>query len=271
MAARSAEREAAFLLPHLRPGMRLLDAGCGPGTITLGLAAAVAPGEVVGLERSPALVEQARALAAERGVANVRFEVGDAQALPFPDGSFDAAFESAVLEHVPDPARAVAELRRVLRPGGVVGLRDGDWGAGGGVVSEPADPLVEEAYALLARVWRRTGADPCVGRRHRALLHGAGFAGVVAGATANTAGTAEETRRAARGAGAAAPGGRGRGGDRRQGWADRARLEALAAACRAWGEHPGAFRASFWCTAVGWAPGPAPPGPAAEAEPEPSR
>ena len=84
-AARSAEREAAFFLPHLRPGMRLLDAGCGPGTITVGLAAAVAPGEVVGLELSPAMVEQARALASERGVANVRFEVGDAQALPVPD------------------------------------------------------------------------------------------------------------------------------------------------------------------------------------------
>ena len=163
MAARSAEREAAFLLPHLRPGMRLLDAGCGPGTITLGLAAAVAPGEVVGLELSPAMVEQARALAAERGVANVRFEVGDVQALPFPDASFDAAFESAVLEHVPDPARAVAELRRVLRPGGVVGLRDGDWGAGGAPVLEPPDPLVAEAYALVRAPVAAHGRRPLRG------------------------------------------------------------------------------------------------------------
>jgi ubiquinone/menaquinone biosynthesis C-methylase UbiE len=67
----------------------------------------LAPGEVVGLELSPEMVAQARALAAERGVANARFEGGDLLALPFPDTSFDAAFESAVLEHVPDPIHLV--------------------------------------------------------------------------------------------------------------------------------------------------------------------
>ena len=122
-----------------------------------------------------------------------------------------------------------------------------------------------EAYALVARVWRRTGADPCVGRRHRALLHQAGFTGVEAGATAATAGTAEETRRAAEAlARGLLDGPTGAEAVARE-WADRARLEALAAALRAWGEHPGAFRTSFWCTAVGWVPGPAPPGPAADA------
>jgi ubiquinone/menaquinone biosynthesis C-methylase UbiE len=92
MGQRTAAQNADFFLPHLRPGMRLLDAGCGQGSITIGLADAVAPGEVVGLDRDPEQVERARALAAERGVTNVRFEVGDAYALPFPDASFDAVF-----------------------------------------------------------------------------------------------------------------------------------------------------------------------------------
>src|SRR5215207_2615574 len=73
LSARTATREAAFFLPHLRPGMRLLDAGSGPGSITLGLAEVVAPGHVVGVDLQPAQVERARAIAAERGVANARF------------------------------------------------------------------------------------------------------------------------------------------------------------------------------------------------------
>src|SRR5262249_34936469 len=97
MAARTAAKEAAFFLPHLRPGMQLLDVGCGPGSITLGLAGVVGPGVVVGIDVDPTQVEQARALALERGVTNVRFEVADLYRLPFPDGSFDAAFAHTVI------------------------------------------------------------------------------------------------------------------------------------------------------------------------------
>ncbi len=72
-AARTASKEAAFFLPYLHPGMQVLDVGCGPGSITLGLAEVVAPGEVVGIDLQPAQIEQARASVAKRAVANVRF------------------------------------------------------------------------------------------------------------------------------------------------------------------------------------------------------
>src|SRR5437879_2234346 len=104
-----------------------LDAGCGSGGITLGLAEVVAPGETAGIDVAPSEVEVARALAAERGITNVRFETGSVYDLPFEDASFDAALAGNTLEHLCDPLRALKELRCVLKPGGIVGVRDPDW------------------------------------------------------------------------------------------------------------------------------------------------
>ena len=129
LSRRSAGKEAAFFLPQLRPGMRLLDCGCGPGSITLGLAAAVAPAPVVGVDLNAADIAAARALATRRGVSNVSFVVASVYALPFPDATFDAAFAHALLQHLGEPGRALKEVRRVLRPGGVAGLSDADYGS----------------------------------------------------------------------------------------------------------------------------------------------
>jgi SAM-dependent methyltransferase len=155
MAERRPEEWVPFLLPHLRPGMRLLDVGCGSGGITLGLAERVAPGDAVGVEIAPSEVELARRAAAARGVGNARFVVGSAYGLPFPDGSFDAALACNALEHLADPERALRELRRVLRPGGVVGVRDPDWTT---AVFSPPDPSAEGALALLLRVRAHNGS-----------------------------------------------------------------------------------------------------------------
>src|SRR5262250_1908224 len=89
-AQRTADEAAAFLLPHLRPGMRLLDVGCGPGSITRGLAQRLAPGEVVGLDLSRETLAAARADAAARGLTNLTYAEGSVYELPFPDASFDA-------------------------------------------------------------------------------------------------------------------------------------------------------------------------------------
>src|SRR5262245_36429606 len=107
LAARTASKDAAFLMPHLRSGMQLLDVGCGPGSITLGRGEVGAPGQVVGIDIQPALVEEARARAAAREVATARFEVADIYRLPFPDSSFDAVFANGVLMHLREPRRAL--------------------------------------------------------------------------------------------------------------------------------------------------------------------
>lgn len=250
MSRRIATVEAAFLLPHLQPGMRLLDFGCGTGSITAGLAGAVAPGEVVGVDIEPRQVEAARTLAAEQGVGNARFEVGSVYALPFSDGSFDAAFARSVLEHLADPVAALREVRRVLKPGGVIGVRDGDWGSR---IIAPPTPLIEEGYALYVRLWALNGGNANRGREQRALLRAAGFARIEASAGAEVMGTSEDVRRWASVAHAQIT--RPEFVERvvALGWADRERLGQIGAAFQAWGEHPDAFQGTLMCQAVAWA------------------
>jgi SAM-dependent methyltransferase len=165
---RSAAVSAGFLLPMLRPEMRLLDVGCGAGAITAGLVAGVA--EVVGIDASAAELERARGR-----VPAGTFVQADAEALPFEDASFDAALAHALLEHLPDPAAALAELRRVLRPGGVLGVASSDWS---GAVVEPRTPDVEAALAGHGELRRKAGGDPHLGSRLDRLVRDAGFAAV---------------------------------------------------------------------------------------------
>jgi ubiquinone/menaquinone biosynthesis C-methylase UbiE len=245
---RTAEHDAAFFLPYVRPGMRLLDCGCGPGSITLGLAARVAPAEVVALDLAQEQLDAAQALAAARGITNVRFQRGDIYALPFPAASFDAAFAHNVLEHLRDPLGALREMRRILRPGGVVAVRDDDWSA---YLLEPRSPLVEQGIDLILRVVEHNGGNFRRARHYRRLLREAGFVGIDAYATAGGSGTTEPVAHLA-GAmvrqlrdptfGAVVEA---------QGWADQATLSAIIAAIEAWAAAPNAYLAFMKPAATG--------------------
>jgi 2-polyprenyl-3-methyl-5-hydroxy-6-metoxy-1,4-benzoquinol methylase len=168
---RTAENSAAYLLPSLRPGLDLLDVGCGPGTITVDLAARVAPGRVVGLDLSPDPLDEARA-AAERAGVDVAFEVGDVYALEAADHSFDVVHAHQVLQHLTDPVAALREMARVCRPGGLIAVRDVDYAA---TTWFPADPELDAWLDLYSRVARRNGAEPDAGRRLLSWAHAAGL------------------------------------------------------------------------------------------------
>jgi ubiquinone/menaquinone biosynthesis C-methylase UbiE len=184
---RTAENSAGYLLPSLRPGLELLDVGCGPGTITLDLARLVAPGRVVGLDREEGVLAEARELGA--GTGNLEFAVGDVYALDFPDASFDVVHAHQVLQHLTDPVAALAEMRRVCRPGGVVAARDADYAA---MTWHPADPALDRWLELYHAVARANGAEPDAARRLLAWAHAAGFEDVTASAAAWCWSTLEE-------------------------------------------------------------------------------
>jgi ubiquinone/menaquinone biosynthesis C-methylase UbiE len=176
---RTAENSAAHLIPHLRPRMDLLDVGCGPGTITIDLAARVAPGRAVGVENVEAPLVDARAAAVESGV-EVEFRLGDAYALDFEDDSFDVVHMHQVLHHLTDPVAALRELRRVVRPDGLVSLRETDYE---GFAWYPASEGFDRWLATYLQLARGNGAEPAAGRRLRSWALEAGFSDVQSGAS----------------------------------------------------------------------------------------
>ena len=172
MRFRTAERSCGFFRQHIGPATRILDCGCGPGSITIGLARWAPDGQAVGIDIGADQLDGARARARDLGVTNVTFRQGSIFDLPFADGSFDVVFSQTVLFHVPHPEKALAEIKRVLRPGGLVALRDA---INASVFIWPDDPLVREISRVVRRGALRSGGNPDVGQELGTLLHAAGF------------------------------------------------------------------------------------------------
>lgn len=243
---RTAETRASFFIPHLRPGMRLLDCGCGPGSITVGLARIVAPGTVVGIDIEPKQIERARGRA-DAGTVSLHFQTGNIYDLPFPDASFDAAFAHNVLEHLSDPLKALKEMRRVLKPGGVIGVRDPYFGT---AVIEP--PLFKEKDALVLRVRELSGGSPYYARRQKQLFLDAGFVNIKAFAFVEYNEDDESTSDYAEAVAEVLNDPVTMTVAREEGLADERRLQEMIAEVLAWGRNPAAFRAVIDCAAVGW-------------------
>ncbi|MFE7447140.1 methyltransferase domain-containing protein [Streptomyces chartreusis] len=186
---RTAANSAAYLLDSLKPHMRILDVGCGPGTITADLASLVPDGQVTGVDRAPGILEQARATAAGRGVPNVDFAVADVHALDFPDATFCVVHAHQVLQHVGDPVGALREMARVTRPGGLIAVRDSDYGA---MSWYPPSRGMDDWLDLYRRVARANGGEPDAGRRLKSWALRAGLTDVTATSSTWTFSTEEE-------------------------------------------------------------------------------
>lgn len=170
--SRTAEEAAAFVKPFIRPDMRILDAGCGPGSITCGLAAWVTDGEVIGVDAASTVLDSARVRAAENRVVNVSFEQADVYRLGFPAESFDVVYAHQLLQHLSKPVEALQEFRRLLKPGGVVAVRDADYGT---MTHHPHERHLDRFFDIYARIARANGGEPNAGRRLLSWVSDAGL------------------------------------------------------------------------------------------------
>ena len=239
---RTADTHAQFLLEYLVPGMDLLDGGCGPGTITKGLAEIVAPGRVLGVDREQSQIALAQRLTA--GSPTIEFRTDDLCSLTADDESFDVVFVHGVLEHIADPEKAISEIYRVLRSGGLVGARHADFG---GFLLEPTPEPLGKFSQLFIELMQRNGGDPHCGRHQPGLFREAGFEVLKVSASYDCwTPDADATRRNAHFLSELCSESEFSDQLVEYGLADRCVLEQLKSAFLMWGEMPEAFAAEAW-------------------------
>ena len=237
--ARRTEKTAArFFLPYLKSGMRVLDVGCGPGSITAGLARRVEPGEAIGIDASSEVIETAKSLADTTPARNLRFEVGSVYEPRFAPGSFDAVFTHQLMQHLRRPVDALRQIRALLAPNGVLGVRVVDWGS---AIFYPESEGMQRYLALHYNLARRNATEPNAGRYLRRWLLEAGFGAARVTASIESDADTDATKDRAE-----------MFADRvlrssipdsalKSGIATRSDLESIATACRDWGRNPDAF------------------------------
>lgn len=158
-AARTIENSASYLADRLVPGIALLDVGCGPGSITAEFAARVAPGgTVLGIDNSAQVIDRAQSVYGDSGAT---FATMDLYALDVADDSYDIAHAHQVLQHVSDPVAALCEMTRVVRPGGIIAVRDADYA---GMHWAPHSPQLDLWQSIYRQVAKANDAEPDAGR-----------------------------------------------------------------------------------------------------------
>ncbi len=186
---RTAESNAAYLLPYLVPGLRVLDFGCGPGSLSMGIASYISPGELHGVDMEESLIEIARTKASQTGQSNAIFHVGDATVLPFEDGFFDIAHGHNILMHVPDTRALLTEVKRVLKPGGIIACRE--------MICESA--FAHPDLGIARRLWElfedlvaTNDGHPQMGKEMKTHILDAGFTDIRMSASFTTYSTPQE-------------------------------------------------------------------------------
>lgn len=230
---RRLDPDGAALIPLLRPGMVVLDCGCGPGTVTVDIAQRLGAGRAHGVDLDPSQIRLAQALAQQRGCGNVVFQQGDVYRLPFESATFDVAFSHALFEHLSDPLRAMAELLRVLKPGAPAVICTPDWGS---FLYSPATPALLDAVRTYCELQNRNGGDVTIGHKLLDYARQTGFERVRASARYENYQPLSVI------------------GDLVAGKLEQAGFAPQAAAMRDWAAHSDGMFAQAWVACVAWRP-----------------
>ena len=183
------DSHASHLIPYLEPGLRVLDFGCGPGTISVGLAKAVEPGELHGIDMEASQIDIARSVAEAGGYDNATFHVGDVTDLPFEDGFFDLAHGHAIFTHVPDTQAAMAEVKRVLKPGCIISCRESIFRYS---FQAPSFEVLDIGWIMFSELIAVADGHPDFGKDVKRHLVEAGFTDINTSASFNHYCTAED-------------------------------------------------------------------------------
>jgi ubiquinone/menaquinone biosynthesis C-methylase UbiE len=186
--SRNVDDSAEFLLPFLKPDMKLLDCGCGPGSVTIGFAKILNKGSVVGVDIEDSQVEVASKAAEDEKLKNISFQKADILNLPFDVDTFDVVFTRATLYHLKDYRKAIREMLRVVKPQGIISAREPDFGA---MLIYPENQLVSEAQNLRRQILIQEGLDLEMGRKLRWLFTDAGCQTAIASAVSEPKGDPE--------------------------------------------------------------------------------
>lgn len=169
--SRTIANSAMHIADRLTAGLTVLDVGCGPGNLTAEFAGRVSPGVVVGIDASESIIEEAER---DHG-AVATFAVGDVYALDAADDTYDLVHAHQVLQHLDRPVDALAEMRRVARPGGIVAVRDADYGA---MTWTPANAGMDRWMALYQTMTASLGHDANAGRHLLGWAQRSGFSDI---------------------------------------------------------------------------------------------
>lgn len=248
---RNVEQQAAFVLPYLKSGMSLLDLGCGPGTITIGLAQIVSPGFVTGIDHDQTNIEAAGELAAKQGITNINFRIGNTLSLSIEDNSFDSALENNLFVHLAENAvHSAEEVYRVLKPGGFFAARDADADS---VVWGNRPEQFNEFDKIFYKWQSGRGSDIRIGKKLPAILREAGFKNIIKSVSADTKGSPEAVNSHAEIMSSLLDGPLGNYIIKNK-LGDNSFIDNLKESIAKWGKHTDSFFANVHVEVIGWKP-----------------